>query len=377
MLNRIEKTFTLRALLLADLAIGSLSAGLVSLSLACTASAEEFAQESPGAVYVLSNQPTANSVLVYARDANGSLTFSNSFATGGTGAGTGADPLGSQGSLTLGSGFLFAVNAGSNDVSMFAVRGTDLVLLDRKPSGGVMPVSVTVNGFHVYVVNAGGTPNISGFFIDPLGGHLVPLPKSQRPLAGGTLAGPGDISFSADGSVLLVSEKGTNLIDTYRVNFLGYAAGPTSHPSHGIEPFGLAVTNRGFAIVAETGPGAASSYDIHQNLKLLTGSVVLTQSAPCWLVTTHDGRFAYTANAGSGTISSLGIAPDGVLTLLNPVAVTVAAPLDLAITHDSQFLYVREGTNSVSGFKVGTDGSLTLVGSWSGLPAGAQGIAAR
>jgi hypothetical protein len=73
---------------------------------------------------------------------------------------------------------------------------------------GQMPVSVAVNGIHVYVVNAGGTPNISGFIIDPIGGHLVPLPNSQRPLAGGTLAMPGDISFNADGSVLLVSEKG-------------------------------------------------------------------------------------------------------------------------------------------------------------------------
>lgn len=140
MLNRIGNTLTLRGLLPAGLYIGTLSAGLVALSLAGTASAEELLQEPPGAVYVLANQPTANSVLVYRRDTSGSLTFSNSFATGGTGAGTGADPLGSQGALRLGSGFLFAVNAGSSDVSMFAVRGADLVLLDRKPSGGQMPV---------------------------------------------------------------------------------------------------------------------------------------------------------------------------------------------------------------------------------------------
>jgi 6-phosphogluconolactonase len=154
-------------------------------------------QDSPGAVYVLSNQSTANSVLVYRRDSDGNLTYSSSVPTGGTGAGTGNDPLSSQGSLTLGSGLLFAVNAGSNDVSMFAVRGTDLVLLDKVPSGGQKPVSVAVNGFHVYVVNAGtpnSSPNISGFFIDTFGGHLVPLQNSQRPLAGGTLAMPASSS---------------------------------------------------------------------------------------------------------------------------------------------------------------------------------------
>jgi 6-phosphogluconolactonase (cycloisomerase 2 family) len=262
---------------------------------------------------------------------------------------------------------------------MFAVRGTELVLLDREPSGGKMPVSVTVNGFYVYVVNAAGTPNISGFVINPVGGRLVPLPNSQRPLAGGTLAGPADISFDADGSVLLVSEKGTKLIDTYRVDVRGYASGPIANASSGITPFGFSVTNRGYAIVAEAGSGATSSYEIERNAKLdlVSGSVALGQTAPCWLVTTPDGRYAYTANAGSGTISSLGIAPNGVLSLTKTAAATLAAPLDLAITGNSRFLYVREGTKAISGFKVAPDGSLTAVGSWTGLPAGAQGIAAH
>jgi 6-phosphogluconolactonase len=62
-----------------------------------------------------------------------------------------------------------------------------------------------------------------------------------------------------------------------------------------------------------------------------------------------------------------------VLSLLNPVAGTVAAPLDLAMTRNSKFLYVREENSAVSGFKVAPDGSLTLVGSWTGLPAPAVG----
>src|SRR5260370_27998521 len=82
----------------------ALSAGITSLSLTGAASAEDPGQHSSGAVYVLSNQATANSVLVYKRDSNGNLTYSSSVPTGGTGAGSGGDPLGSQGSLTLGSG---------------------------------------------------------------------------------------------------------------------------------------------------------------------------------------------------------------------------------------------------------------------------------
>jgi 6-phosphogluconolactonase len=388
--NRREKQHMSYANWIRSLTVRSLVAGAAGLALlAGAASAADpgqdspgAVQDSPGAVYVLSNQSTANSVLVYRRDSNGSLAYSNSFPTGGTGAGTGSDPLSSQGSLTLGSGLLFAVNAGSNDVLMFAVTGTELVLLDKVPSGGQKPVSVAVNRFYVYVVNAGGTPNISpnisGFLIDTIGGHLVPLRNSQ-PLAGGALAMPGDIHFNADGSPLR-QRRGNATHRHLSGYFLGYASGPISHHSSGVTPFGFSVTNRGYAIVSEAGSNAASSYEIDENgeLKLVSGSVALVgQNAPCWLVTTRDGRYAYTANAGSGTISSLGIAPDGVLSLLNRAAATLAAPLDLAMTGNSKFLYVREGTGAVAGFQVAPDGRLTLIGFWTGLPAGAQGIAAR
>src|SRR5258708_16830138 len=79
----------------------ALSAGITSLSLAGAASAEDAGQDPSGAVYVLLNQSTANSVLVYRRDSNGNLTYSSSVPTGGTGAGSGGDPLGSNGSLAL------------------------------------------------------------------------------------------------------------------------------------------------------------------------------------------------------------------------------------------------------------------------------------
>lgn len=343
------------------------------------APAPGLAGDLPGAVYVLSNQSTGNSVLVYHRAADGTLSFSDSFSTRGTGMGTGGDPLASQGAVVVGSELLFAVNAGSNDISMFRASGDKLVLLDKAPSGGQMPVSITVHGLLVYVLNAGGTPNISGFIIDPFRRRLIPLPNSRRPLVGGSAARPAEISFSAHGGVLLVTEKGTQIIDTYRVNFLGYASGPTSNPSSGFTPFGFSVTKRGYAIVSEAGSGAASSYDIEDNgkLELVSGSISLGQKAPCWLVTTSDGRYAYTANAGSNSIGSFSIASNGELTLLSGAAGSVSAPLDLGMTSDSQFLYVREGTGAVSGFHVERDGSLTFVSSVANIPPGAQGIAVR
>ncbi len=346
-----------------------------------------------GAVYVLSNQVVNNSILVFDRASDGILTFSGSFPTGGTGTGplatSGApflDPLGSQGSLVFSAGLLFAVNAGSNEVSMFAVKDKDLVLLDKVSSGGQTPVSLAVNGFHVYVVNQGNTtvaPNIIGFIIDPIKGRLIPLAGSKRPLAGGSLASPAQASFNVDGSVLLVTEKGTNIIDTYQVDFRGYASEPTSHLSRGNGPFGFSVTYSDLAVVSDSSGEAASSYKIKENgnLILVSGSVSNgAQAAPCWLVTTKEGRFAYEANAGSSTIASFGIARNGVLSLINPQAAAIGGGLlDMAMTTDSKFLYVRDGSGTVVGYQVEEDGSLTSVGSTptGSLPAGAQGIAVR
>ena len=343
------------------------------------------ANGSSGAVYVLTNQSPNNSVMVFFRAPDGTLTLSGSFSTGGTGAGSGADPLGSQGALMLDPGgrLLFAVNSGSNQVSVFAVEGHRLHLIDKVPSGGQMPVSITIFGRLVYVLNAGGTPNIQGFLISPFGNHLVSLPGSARSLAGGSSASPAQIAFRLDGSVLMVTEKGTQTIDTYTIDNLGYASGPISHPSNGATPFGFAFIHRGFVVVSEAGPNALSSYQVGEDgdLDLISGSVPNNQMATCWAVVPNDGRYAYTANAGSATISSYTIAPDGMLSLLKASAGSTAsgsAPTDTAVSAGGRFLYVRTGGNgSVTGFRVEADGSLTPLGSVGGVPAGAQGIAAR
>ena len=342
------------------------------------------AEESPGAVYVLTNQ-TTNSVMVYARDADGALSFAGSFTTGGMGAGTGADPLGSQGSLVLGRfhRLLFAVNAGSNEISVFRVHGLQLELLDREPSGGTMPVSTAVHGNLLYVLNAGGTPNVQGFFFDPFTRRLIPLPGSRRVLPGGAGSAPAQVAFSPDGGVLMVTEKSTNQIDTWTVNDEGYLENRRVTLSSGATPFGFVFARRQFAIVTEAGPSALSSYEVDEDdqLELQTGSLTDGQKANCWVVVTKNQLYAFTTNTGSGNVSSYRLSQNGFLTLLNPVAAstgTGTAPIDMALSDDSHFLFVREATQGkVDGFRVESDGSLTPVSSATGVPAGAQGIAAR
>jgi 6-phosphogluconolactonase len=341
-------------------------------------------EDRSGAVYTISNQSSGNSVIVFHRAQDGTLSFAGGFPTGGTGAGTGADPLASQGAVLLDTSnrLLFAVNAGSNQVSVFAVDHDSLHLLDTVNSHGTMPISIAVHENLVYVLNAGGTPNIAGFTLNSKN-RLVYLPGSERSLAGGTAANPAEISFSPDGDVLVVTEKGTQSIDTYTLNNDGYASGPIPHPSSGSTPFGFEFTHRSLAIVSEAGPNALSSYKADENgqLELITGSLQNGQAAVCWVVVTNDGRYAYSANAGSGTISSYAISPEGILTLLDPVAASTgpgSAPTDMALSPGSRFLYVRTGGNgTVTGFRVEANGSLTPIGTAGGVPASSQGLAAR
>jgi len=97
------------------------------------------AERRGGAVFTMSNAAGGNAALAFSRAADGSLTAAGSFATGGLGSGNG---LGSQGSVAITDDgrYLLVVNAGSNDVSSFAVEGASLELRlanPDPPSGAV------------------------------------------------------------------------------------------------------------------------------------------------------------------------------------------------------------------------------------------------
>jgi 6-phosphogluconolactonase (cycloisomerase 2 family) len=342
--------------------------------------------DSSGAVYILTNSPNGNAVMSWNRAADGALTLAGSYSTGGTGTGTG---LGSQGALILSENhqWLFAVNAGSNDISVFRVRHERLVLTQRVPSGGLRPTSLTVHKDLLYVLNADGAGNITGFS-GAQHGQLAPIANSTRPLSGSATAAA-QVQFSPDGDALVVTERATQTIDTYRVGKNGLATGPIVNHSAGAVPFGFAFGKRNQLVVSEAGGGqnglsAASSYVLKDNgtLTVRSASAQTFQGAACWVVVTKNGRYAYTANAAasSNSISGFRISEHGNLTLLTPdgrTGLTGDGPTDMALSNNSLFLYVRNARgNSISAFAVQADGSLQALPGASGLPAGAAGLAA-
>ena len=182
----------------------------------------------------------------------------------------------------------------------------------------------------------------------------------------------------------MVTEKSTNLIDTYAIDNDGTAAEVVTHPSAGVTPFGFAFGKRGDLIISEAfgsepGQSALSSYDLDgDTLTTISPSVPTTQTAACWVAVTKNGRYAYTTNTGSASVSGYQVGRDGSLTLLAASAgATGTTPTDVDLSRNSQFLYaLNAGSHNLSAFRVQSDGSLTSLGTFGLLPAGAVGVAA-
>ena len=337
-----------------------------------------------GHVFTSTNAVAGNELLVYAAPAGGALSLQVRLSTQGSGTGTG---LGNQGAVTLsGDGrHLFVVNTLSNSVSTFAIRRHGLVLKSVVDSGGQRPISVTESNGTVYVLNAAGAGNVTGF--RNVRGTLSAL-NSTQPLSAATGTGAAQVGFSPDGDVLLVTEKATNNLTSYRVRRDGRLDAPLITASAGATPFGFAFDKRGHALVSEAFGGAAnasavSSYDFEARAPakpmLVTASLGTTQSAACWVVVTPNSRYAYVTNTGSGTISSYAIQRSGKLTLAQGIAATSAGgPIDAAISASGRSLFVlNAGSNRITSFSIAGDGKLSDSAMVTGLPAGSNVLAAN
>jgi 6-phosphogluconolactonase len=343
-----------------------------------------------GAVFVMTNDASHNEVIAFKRSADGSLSDPQAFATEGRGSGGVTDPLGSQGSLTLTQDHstLLAVNAGSGEISVFHVNSSTLSLASKVPCGGSEPVAVAQWGSLVYVLNAGGASNVSGFWLTNSG--LKRIPNSTAFLTA-TNTGAASLAFTPDGEFLLVTEKLTGNIDAFHVQTNGTLAPITVNPSAGPGLFGVAVAPNGTVLATETGPtggvnaSALSSYSLSPNgtLTAISANAPTLAAATCWHVVTPNGQFVYTSNAGSSSISGFSIASNGALT---PIAGTVLATLptgstnlDIAVTVDGKYLYTLDsGTGTVGAFGINSDGTLNVLDETGGLSekAGFNGIAA-
>ena len=338
-----------------------------------------------GAVFVMTNAASANEVIAFSRSVDGSLLEQGRFATGGRGSGGAIDPLHSQGSLVLSGdhSFLYAVNAGSGDISVFRVHGAQLQWLQIIPSGGTSPVAVALRAGSLYALNAGPNPNVV-VFRRAGDGTLAQTAGSAKSLSAAN-SGPSGLAISPDGQFLTVTESNTNLIDTFRVNPDGTLGSLVTTASSGPAPFSIEFASSGALLVTEAANGGISSYAVQSSgaLSTIAGSLSTAGAAACWHVITPNGRFVYISNAGSSTIAGFALGPNGTL---SPIGATVVAALasgstnlDITATQDGKFLYtLNAGAGTIGIFAIQNDGSLLSLGTTGEFPAaaGENGIAA-
>lgn len=365
---------------------------LLALTLAAQVVPHIYAQAAGvHAVFAMTNSVEGNQIIAYSRAANGSLIEGNHFATGGRGSGGTTDPLGSQGSLTLSQdhSLLFAVNAGTGNVSVFRVNGANLELVQVVSSGGSAPVAIAQQGNLVYVINFAGNSNVVGFHLDG-DGRLVTIPNSIRYLSA-TNTGPSSLAFSPDGRFLLVTEKVTNNIDVFSVNSDGSLSQPqiTPDPIPGV--FDVVFSPDGTALIVQTGgsvttnASSVSSYLVQDGGTLVpvTGSVPTLGTFACWIALTPNGQFAFASNTLSSSISGFAIGGSGTVTAL-PGTVVASLPtgsnnLDITVSDDARFVYtMNTAAGTIGIFAVQPNGSLRVIGFASGLSAqsGFEGLAA-
>ena len=324
-------------------------------------------------VFVQTDSASGNHVVAYHRAADGTLSPAGSYATGGLGgilAGSVVDHTASQGSLTYDSWhhLLYAVNAGSNTVSVFAVHGDRLALRQVLSSGGTFPVSVAVHGDVVYVLNARSGGSLQGYRV--FGSFLAPLPGSSRALGLDPTATPeftntpGQVAFTPDGAQLIVTTKANgNDIDVFGVGSGGWlSAAPVVNSEPGTVPFAISFDVYGNLVIAEAGTNALATFAIggHGTLSKLD-AVGTGKMATCWVA--PAGAFLFASNAGSADVSGFTSSAGGQLTLLGATG-TDPGTVDASAAAGGRFLYVQTGGNGiVDEFSVGGAGALTEIGS--------------
>lgn len=322
------------------------------------------------AVYTLSNEASGNKVVAFYRNNDGTIGEMARYSTGGTGNDT---ALGNQGALAMSQNrkFLYAVNPGSNDISVMHINTNgSLQLMSKIASGGDMPVSITERNGLIYVLNAGGTGNVTGFAYNTQG-QIFQIPNSSKDLSS-TNAGAAQVGFSSNGKVLIVTEKNTNSITTYPLKYNGSLGAMQNTQTVSTTPSGFEVGNNNRIFVTQAVGGATqastvSTYYVENSGKVtqLYGPLSTNGTAGGSVVATSNKQTLYSTNAGSNTVSKINVSGLGNLSMVPGTTTAVpslSAPTDAAMDADSKYLYMlATGNKAVITYSVGTNGQLTQI----------------
>jgi 6-phosphogluconolactonase len=303
------------------------------------------------------------------RSADGSISIKNRTASGGMGlnglrpgaAAAAPTSLGSQNSVIVSADKtqLFAVNGGDSSVSVFSIdpASGDLTLKKVTKLLGSTPSSLAYRNGFLYVMFQSGANQVGAYAVQA-DGALAQLSLQNLPMSSGV---PTQVVVSPDGNFVVVS---------YPMNKDGSLGSPVSNTAGITTPFAGAFATPSVYLSSDISGRALASYSFtNAGVLNLIGSVVSGEAAPCWLVITPNGKYAYVGN-GAGTVSSYAVSASGILTLVNAKAATEPGVLpgvnsvsgDSWVSADGKFLYADYlGADKVVAYSIGTDGALVKI----------------
>lgn len=341
-------------------------------------------------VYTNNDLTTGNSVSGFAVDTNGSLSAiaGSPFATGGLGTGGG---LYSPNRIIVVNDFLYASNAGSNDVSAFTIDASTGVLASvgspfatgalNDPSASGISLAATPDGKYLYAGSTGG--DITVFSINSTTGALTAVGSPVA--AGGAMS---SMKVTPSGNFLAVALYLSNEVAVFAIQSDG-----TLQP----------VANSPFALKSGTGNGTGIDVNCASNqlfvgrsgpdidvfsiastggLSELSNSPFSTGTVPSNQVValSPDDSTLFSSNQGGNTVSAFAVGSDGSLTV---PGTTVSAgssalyPGGLAVRKDGTFLYAADTNGAISTFGVGGSSPLSFDSYFSsGLASGLHSLAA-
>jgi 6-phosphogluconolactonase (cycloisomerase 2 family) len=343
--------------------------------------------DSQSALFVETDASAGNSVISYHQASDGTISLAGTYSTGGLGATAAsatADPLASQDGLLLANHGedLLAANPGSDTVTVFAVDGTQLRVIQKISSGGLFPDSIAASGRYVAVANAGGAGSVAEF--QWVNGELAPLAGQVRSLGLSNTTppdfhhGPGELAYTPNGQHLIITTKlSTNAYDVFSVGFNGaLSSAPVVTPAVNALPFSFVFDAAGNVVATEASNSSATTYRVNANGSLTSlGTVSDGASALCW-ISGANGYF-YGSNAGSGTVSSFSENASGAPVLVNATAATAhAGTTDSVVSPNGQFFYVESGgAGTIDAFAIGAGGTLTPIETLFNIPVASEGLA--
>lgn len=305
---------------------------------------------------VMTNDPTRNAIQVY--DA-ATRTLLQTVSTNGQG-GAGGN---ARGVRQLDGELFAAVNAGSDTVAIFRRNGNSLVFEQLLPTSST-PESLDFGNDHLYVA---GAQTIDSFDVKNhrVGGRdgsaLLQLVGNLAPPDGSTAqVGVLDarhvlVTLKTDptpGTVDVVALDGDGAVQDTLAAVVGAPAGT-------LTPFGFAPVGDGTAVITL----AHSNQDgLFRDAAFVT-TIAAGQTAPCWM--TRAGKYLFTANTGSKTISRLVSTGSNVFVDATVAAVvTGGAPSDLDSNQGLLGVIDHAGGQShLSLFTYNVTGQLTALGS--------------